>query len=63
MARATALTRNRGRAARSLLDAERLAPEEVRRPSVAELVADLIELAPSLSDDLTGLATRCGVRA
>jgi hypothetical protein len=62
IARARALTRERTHAERALLEAERLAPEEVRRPAVAQLVGELLELAPSPSAELTGLASRCGLR-
>ncbi|SFC43840.1 helix-turn-helix domain-containing protein [Streptomyces aidingensis] len=61
-ARASALTRRRDDATQRLLEAEQLAPEEVRRPSVARLVQDLLELVPSPGADLRGLAERCGVR-
>ncbi|PAX90560.1 DNA-binding protein, partial [Streptomyces albidoflavus] len=57
-ARARALTRDRGAATRDLLDAERLAPEEVRRASVVRLVAELMELVPTPDVELTGLARR-----
>ncbi|WP_103502956.1 MULTISPECIES: helix-turn-helix domain-containing protein [unclassified Streptomyces] len=63
VARARALTRERTHAERALLEAERLAPEEVRRPAVAQLVGELLELVPSPSAELTGLASRCGLRA
>ncbi|WP_079132178.1 helix-turn-helix domain-containing protein [Streptomyces nanshensis] len=62
-ARAHALTRNREAAVRDLLEAERLAPEEVRRPAVASFVGELVELVPSPGPELTGLARRCGVMA
>ncbi|MCO6695333.1 helix-turn-helix transcriptional regulator [Streptomyces sp. CAI-21] len=62
-ARARALTRDRDAATRDLLHAERLAPEEVRRPSVARLVAELLELVPTPGTELTGLARRCGLPA
>ncbi|MFD5184008.1 helix-turn-helix domain-containing protein [Streptomyces sp. NPDC058372] len=62
-ARARALTRDRGAATRDLLDAERLAPEEVRRPSVTRLVGELMELVPTPGPELTGLARRCGLPA
>jgi len=61
-ARAAALTRCREDAVRDLLEAERLAPEEVRRPSVARLVGELVELVPTPGPELTGLARRCGLR-
>ncbi|MFE9317815.1 helix-turn-helix domain-containing protein [Streptomyces albidoflavus] len=62
-ARARALTRDRGTATRDLLDAERLAPEEVRRASVVRLVEELMELVPTPDVELTGLARRCGLPA
>lgn len=62
-ARARAVTRDRDAASRDLLRAERLAPEEVRRPAVARLVADLLELMPLPGTELTGLARRCGLPA
>jgi transcriptional regulator with XRE-family HTH domain len=62
-ARASALTRRREDAARDLLKAEQLAPEEVRRPSVTRLVGELTELVPTPGPELTGLARRCGLRA
>ncbi|MEU6061063.1 DNA-binding protein [Streptomyces sp. NPDC047097] len=62
-ARAKALTRRRDGAVRDLLTAEELAPEEVRRPSVVGLVASLMELVPSPGQQLTGLASRCGLPA
>ncbi|EST35768.1 hypothetical protein N566_17320 [Streptomycetaceae bacterium MP113-05] len=62
-ARASALTRRREDATRDLLEAERLAPEEVRRPSVTRLVGELTELVPTPGPELTGLARRCGLRA
>lgn len=61
-ARASALTRRREDATRDLLEAERLAPEEVRRPSVTRLVGELTELVPTPGPELTGLARRCGLR-
>ncbi|MCK8676488.1 hypothetical protein [Streptomyces lichenis] len=62
-ARAKALTRRRDGAVRDLPTAEELAPEEVRRPSVVGLVVDLMELVPSPGQQLTGLASRCGLPA
>ncbi|GAB3108732.1 hypothetical protein GCM10027160_07040 [Streptomyces calidiresistens] len=63
VARARALTRERALAERALLDAERLAPEEVRRPAVTQLVGEFMELASSPSAGLTALAGRCGLRS
>ncbi len=62
-ARAAALTRRRDDATRALLEAERLAPEEVHRPAVVAIVQDLLLLVPSPGADLRGLAERCGARA
>ncbi|MEU3189593.1 helix-turn-helix transcriptional regulator [Streptomyces sp. NPDC006992] len=60
-ARASALTRRREDALRDLLEAERLAPQEVARPSVVQLVGQLLELVPSPGPELRGLAQRCGL--
>ncbi|MBO8191204.1 helix-turn-helix transcriptional regulator [Streptomyces oryzae] len=62
-ARASALTRRREEAIRDLLKAERLAPQEVARPSVVRLVGQLLELVPSPGPELRGLAQRCGLPA
>ncbi|WP_244502366.1 DNA-binding protein [Streptomyces oceani] len=62
-ARASALTRSREDAVRDLLEAERLAPEEMRRPSVTRLIGELTELVSAPGPELTGLARRCGLRA
>ncbi|MBQ1158474.1 helix-turn-helix transcriptional regulator [Streptomyces sp. A73] len=62
-AHASALTRRREDALRDLLAAERLAPQEVARPSVVRLVAQLLELVPSPGPELRGLAQRCGLPA
>lgn len=62
-ARASALTRQRDDAIRDLLEAERLAPQEVARPSVVRLVGQLLELVPSPGPELRGLAQRCGLTA
>ncbi|RBM15865.1 hypothetical protein [Streptomyces sp. PT12] len=62
-ARALALTRQRDDAAAALVEAEHLAPEEVRRPAVVAVVQDLLLLVPSPSLELRSLAERCGLRA
>ncbi|WP_236244315.1 helix-turn-helix domain-containing protein [Streptomyces sp. CC210A] len=61
-ARASALTRRREDATQLLLDAEQLAPEEVRRPSVLGLVRELLILVPNPDLSLRELAQRCGLR-
>ncbi len=62
-ARAAALTRRREDAVRALLEAEQLAPEEVRRPAVVGLVRELLMLVPHPDTSLRGLAHRCGLPA
>ncbi|RKN04757.1 helix-turn-helix domain-containing protein [Streptomyces radicis] len=62
-ARALALTRQRDEATAALVEAEHLAPEEVRRPAVVAVVQDLLLLVPSPSLELRSLAERCGLRA
>lgn len=64
MARAQLLTRHKEPAVKALLDAEELAPEEVRgRGSTRDLVADLVGAVPVPSTELRALAERCGIRA
>ncbi|MEV7154928.1 helix-turn-helix transcriptional regulator [Streptomyces misionensis] len=64
MARASLLTRRKDDAAEALLEADRLAPEEVRgRPDAVALVKDVVGAMPSPSSDLRVLAERCGLRA
>lgn len=64
MARAQLLTRDKHHAATSLVEAERLAPEEVYgRRSTVDLVADIVGAMPVPSAELRGLAERCGVPA
>lgn len=64
MARARLLTRDKADAATSLIEAERLAPEEVHgRQSTVDLVADIVGAMPVPSTELRGLAQRCGVLA
>lgn len=62
-ARASALTRRREDARQHLLDAEQLAPEEVRRPAVIGLVRELLMLVPNPDTSLRSLAQRCGLPA
>lgn len=63
-ARAALLTRRKDDAVRELLNAEELAPEEVRgRQTVVNLVKDLVGATPVPGAQLRGLAQRCGLRA
>lgn len=61
-ARAQLLSRRHADAGRTLLEAERLAPEEVRRPWSVALVQDLLDRTPSPAWELRELAQRCGLR-
>lgn len=63
IARGQALARQRDAAVATLLDAERLAPQEVRcRPMTCALVRELVGLSvPAPSWQLRGLAERCGL--
>jgi hypothetical protein len=65
VARAHAQRRDRGDAIAALLEAERIAPEQIRdHPKVRVLVRDLLQDPGWRSDqDLRGLADRCGVVA
>lgn len=64
MARSRLLTRDKPGAAAALLEAEALAPEEVRgRQSTVDLVADVVRATPAPDSSLRGLAERCGLRA
>lgn len=64
MARAQLLTRRKSEAAKSLLRADKLAPEEVRRrKSTVDLVADVVGATPVPSGELRALAARCALRA
>lgn len=64
MARASLLTRRKEDAARALLEADELAPEEVRgTPSTVDLVKDVVGATPSPGGELRALAERCGLRA
>ncbi|MCX4863431.1 MULTISPECIES: helix-turn-helix domain-containing protein [unclassified Streptomyces] len=64
MARAQLLTRRKETAAASLIEAVRLAPEEViGRQSTVDLVADVVGATPVPGGDLRRLAARCGLPA
>ncbi|MFJ2896164.1 helix-turn-helix domain-containing protein [Streptomyces sp. NPDC087218] len=64
MARARLLTRRKEAAAESLVEAARLAPEEVLgRQSTVGLVADVVGATPVPGGDLRRLAVRCGLPA
>lgn len=64
MARASLLTRRKEEAARELLEADKLAPEEVRgRPDTVNLVKDVVGATPNPGAGLRALAERCGLRA
>ncbi|MGW2177725.1 helix-turn-helix domain-containing protein [Streptomyces sp. NPDC001732] len=64
MARAQLLTRRKETAAESLIEAARLAPEEViGRQSTIDLVADVVGATPVPGRDLRRLAERCGLPA
>ncbi|MGW7786066.1 helix-turn-helix domain-containing protein [Streptomyces tricolor] len=64
MARASLLTRRKDDAAKALLEAEELAPEEVRgRPDTINLVKDVVGATPNPEGELRALAERCGLRA
>lgn len=63
-ARASVLARRKEAAADALVEADRLAPEEVRgRPSTVALVQDVVGLTPVPGGQLRALAARCGLRA
>lgn len=64
MARAQLLTRRKEPAAESLVEAARLAPEEViGRQSTVDLIADVVGATPAPGGDLRRLAARCGLPA
>jgi transcriptional regulator with XRE-family HTH domain len=64
MAHASLLTRRKDDAAKALIEAEELAPEEVRRrPDTVNLVKDVVGATASPGADLRALAERCGLRA
>ncbi|MFF8398452.1 helix-turn-helix domain-containing protein [Streptomyces sp. NPDC016172] len=64
MARALLLTRRKDDAAKALLEADELAPEEVRStPSTVNLVKDVVGAIPNPTGELRALAERCGLRA
>jgi transcriptional regulator with XRE-family HTH domain len=63
-ARASLLTRRKDDAAKALIEAEELAPEEVRRrPDTVNLVKDVVGATVNPGADLRALAERCGLRA
>ncbi|MFE2044332.1 helix-turn-helix domain-containing protein [Streptomyces sp. NPDC059477] len=64
MARASLLTRRKEAAAKELLEADKLAPEDVRgRPDTVNLLKDIVGVTLNPSDDLRTLAKGCGLRA
>ncbi|MFB7916646.1 hypothetical protein [Streptomyces sp. NPDC056061] len=64
MARAQLLARRKESAAESLIEAVRLAPEEViGRRSTVDLVADVVAVTPVPGSGLRRLAVRCGLPA
>jgi transcriptional regulator with XRE-family HTH domain len=64
MARASLLTRRKEAAAEALLEADRLAPEDVRgRPDTVKLVKDVVGATAQPGGELRALAERCGLRA
>ncbi|MDR3083879.1 MAG: helix-turn-helix domain-containing protein [Streptomyces sp.] len=63
-AHASLLARRRDAAAQALLDAARLAPEEVEgRPDAVGLVRDVVGATPNPGGELRALALRCGLPA
>ncbi|WP_435597006.1 helix-turn-helix domain-containing protein [Streptomyces anulatus] len=64
MARAQLLTRKKEAAAKSLVEASRLAPEEFKgRPATVNLVKDVVGATAKPSGELRALAARCGLQA
>ncbi|QDQ12771.1 helix-turn-helix domain-containing protein [Streptomyces spectabilis] len=64
MARASLLTRQKDDAAKELLAADELAPEEVEaRPDAVNLVKDVVDRMPNPGAQLRALAQRCGLPA
>ncbi|MCF3960924.1 helix-turn-helix domain-containing protein [Streptomyces fuscigenes] len=64
MARAQLLARKKEKAAESLIEAAKLAPEEVKgRQSSVDLVKDVVGATPIPSAALRSLATACGLTA
>lgn len=65
LAQGHAMARRRDTAVSTLLEAERLAPQEVRcRPMTCDLVRELVTLSvPAPGWELRGLAQRCGLSA
>ncbi|MFI5649865.1 helix-turn-helix domain-containing protein [Streptomyces anulatus] len=64
MARAQLLTRKKEAAAKSLVEAARLAPEEFKgRPATVNLVKDVVGATAQPGGELRALAARCGLQA
>lgn len=64
IARASLLTRRKDAAAVALVEADELAPEEVRgRPDTVNLVKDVVRVTRDPGPALRTLAERCGLRA
>ncbi|MFD3740425.1 helix-turn-helix domain-containing protein [Streptomyces sp. NPDC058629] len=64
MARAQLLTRKKEAAAKSLVEAARLAPEEFKgRPATVNLVKDVVGATAKPGGELRALAARCGLQA
>lgn len=64
MARAQLLTRKKDAAAKSLVEAAQLAPEEFKgRPATVNLVKDVVGATAKPSSELRALAERCGLQA
>ncbi|MFJ6316126.1 helix-turn-helix domain-containing protein [Streptomyces californicus] len=64
MARAQLLTRRKEDAAKSLVNASQLAPEEFKgRPATVNLVKDVLGATAKPDGELRALATRCGLQA
>ncbi|MEU0098306.1 helix-turn-helix transcriptional regulator [Streptomyces sp. NPDC006267] len=64
MARAQLLTRKKESAAKSLVEASRLAPEEFKgRPATVNLVKDVVGVTAKPGGELRALAARCGLKA
>ncbi|MGW2049717.1 helix-turn-helix domain-containing protein [Streptomyces sp. NPDC001858] len=63
MARASLLTRRKDDAAKALLEADKLTPEEVRgTPATVNLVKDVVCATATPEPQLRALAERCGLR-
>jgi hypothetical protein len=64
VAHASLLTRRKEDAAKALIEADALAPEEVRgRPDTVNLVKDVVGATANPGAGLRALAERCGLRA